>query len=156
MKERCYNKNHKDYRYYGKKGIGIFEGWLSDPSLFEQWAFSNGYSDTLTIDRLDASKDYSPLNCRWIPLKENTRRAGKVNWLTVDGKTMTGKEWSAYFGLGVNTINRLIRESGEANTELLIQRMLQMPPHLVKRKPRQTWFSAYGIAVDDHSNNLKQ
>lgn len=31
----------------------------------------------LTINRIDSTKDYSPDNCEWIPLSENSRLAKK-------------------------------------------------------------------------------
>lgn len=56
MKSRCYNENDKAYRWYGAKGICICNEWLDNPKLFEGWAINNGYSDQLTIDRIDETK----------------------------------------------------------------------------------------------------
>ena len=44
---------------------------------FKAWAISNGYSDELTIDRIDPNSNYEPSNCRWITLSENSSRANK-------------------------------------------------------------------------------
>ena len=34
------------------------------------WALSNGYSDDLTIERIDVNGNYEPSNCTWIPMSE--------------------------------------------------------------------------------------
>lgn len=147
MVARCYNSNDKAYKWYGAKGIGICAEWLRNPASFEAWALQNGYVNTLTIDRIDADKDYSPGNCRWIPLSENTRRAGKVNWIAVGDDILTGHQWAAKLGIGTNTINMVIRQHGEEKAKELIVAMLKDPPSTKKRKSHQTWFSAYGIQV---------
>lgn len=65
MKNRCYNKNNKDYCNYGERGIHICNEWLNDFMVFYNWALENGYKDDLTIDRKNNDLGYSPDNCRW-------------------------------------------------------------------------------------------
>ena len=147
MVERCCNSNSKDYKWYGGKGIKIYEEWLNNPYKFEEWAINNGYNNNLTIDRINESGDYCPENCQWIPLKENARKAGDVNWINVNDEVLTGRQWSEKLGLGINTINTALRNCGLTKTIELIQAMLQEPPSTKHRKSHQTWFSVYGIQV---------
>ena len=125
MKRRCYNPNSKDYKSYGGKGIRICEEWVSNPESFEKWALSSGYNDDLTIDRIDHRGNYCSDNCRWIKLKENTRRAGKVNWITVNGLTLTGRQWAEKLGTGINLVNKYLRIKGEEFTINFIRNKLQ-------------------------------
>lgn len=145
MAQRCYNVNYKDYRWYGAKGIKICDEWLNNPNQFEDWAIQNGYEDHLTIDRIDANKNYSPDNCQWISLEDNSRKAGKVTWITVEAKTLTGRQWADKLQIGTNTINSFVRQYGINKTKELIEAMLKEPPPTKYRKSHQSWFSVYGI-----------
>lgn len=90
MKARCNNSKHIQYRDYGGRGIELCNEWTSSYTAFKQWATSNGYTDELTIDRIDVNGNYTPSNCRWVNHKiqnNNTRR----NHYIEEGITLTEK-----------------------------------------------------------------
>ena len=73
IKARCLRKNHPKYLRYGGRGISICPEWLAIEG-FAAWALSSGWSEGLSIDRIDNDGNYEPSNCRWISMSENSRR----------------------------------------------------------------------------------
>ena len=80
IKYRCLNKDSSGYKYYGGRGITICFEWLNNPDVFYKWAMANGYSDNLTIDRVNNNGNYEPSNCRWVDIKTqaNNRRSRSI------------------------------------------------------------------------------
>ena len=126
-----------------KKHIHICKEWLNNPKNFEDWSLQNGYKDNLTIDRKNSKKDYSPENCRWISLNDNAKYKSTTNVYTIDGYTLTGRDWSKKLKLGRNTINYMFRSYPKNIVEEFIHRRLQNPS--LKRKGNVSWFKVYNL-----------
>lgn len=94
---RCVNPKEKNY--FGK-GISVCEEWRSDFFNFYFWAMNNGYTDKLTIDRIDSDRNYEPSNCRWATYKQQNNNNSMNRSVTYNGVTHTIGEWGDITGIG--------------------------------------------------------
>lgn len=99
MKARCCNSSNPNYKNYGARGITVCEEWKNNFKAFKTWALNNGYSDSLTIDRIDNNKGYCPENCRWVSMKEQCNNYRHNHLITYKGKTMTMAQWAEEEGI---------------------------------------------------------
>lgn len=111
MKNRCFNKNNQAYNKYGGRGITVCKEWL-DFSNFKEWSFNHGYSNNLSIDRIDVNGNYCPENCRWADeITQANNRRNSV-YLTINNETHTMAEWTKIYNLPRGLINSRINELG--------------------------------------------
>ena len=110
IKSRCSGQYEK-YKSYTRKGISVCHEWASDTEAFVQWALSNGWKRSLTIDRIDNDGNYCADNCRWITNKQNIlesevsrKSRGSSKYIGVNKRKDTGK-WSVEVRVNKKKIN---------------------------------------------------
>lgn len=107
--ERCYIPSHKNYSYYGGKGIRVCDEWLNDYLKFKDFLYKNGYDEDApfgecTVDRIDNSKGYCPENCRIVSMKFQSLNKSSNHIVTYKGKRMTVTEAAELNGLTNSTV----------------------------------------------------
>lgn len=122
MKRRCYGSYSKNYKNYGARGIKLCDEWNNKETVhlkgrgcctkgylaFKAWALANGYTDNLTIDRIDVNKDYSPENCRWVSMQIQMNNKRNNHYITYNNQTKTMKQWAEELDINYSTLdNRL-------------------------------------------------
>lgn len=79
MKQRCHNENHPRFKDWGGRGIKVCDEWKQSFKTFYDWSIQNGYSDNLSIDRINNNGNYDPNNCRWSTVQEQNKNKRKYN-----------------------------------------------------------------------------
>ncbi len=110
MIDRCTNKNVRNYKDYGGRGISICNRWLS---------FENFYKDmgpkpkkSMSIDRIDNNGNYESSNCRWATQKEQCNNKRGNNIINYNGKTQTMTQWAEEIGIKLPTLHKRITKYG--------------------------------------------
>lgn len=104
MHERCYNPECNSYSWYGARGIDVCQEWHSLEAFIE-WALANGYDESLTIERGDNDKGYSPENCRWIPNEQQAWNTRRLWLISHNGETKHASAWAREKGVSVQTLS---------------------------------------------------
>lgn len=112
MVARTEDPKQDHFDCYGGRGIRVCEEWRNSFQAFYDWAVNNGYKAGLSIDRIDVNGDYSPENCKWSTMKEQSRNRRSNVKLTYHGETMLMVEWSERTGIKFGTLWARIFVSG--------------------------------------------
>lgn len=117
MKDRCFNPNAPKYKSYGARGIKVCDEWRSDFLNFHTWAMNNGYSNGLSIDRIDVNGDYEPSNCRWATNKEQSRNKQNTIYYTINGVTKPFREWCEIYDINYKKAHARLKRYGKDNVD---------------------------------------
>lgn len=121
MRERCNTPTSSNYKKYGGRGIKICSEW-DDFAVFREWALSHGYSDDLTLDRIDNGKGYSPDNCRWTTYLEQAQNTRNTKIIEFNGERLSQSAWERKLGFRTGLI------SGRLSRGWNIERALTTKP----------------------------
>ena len=103
MRERCNRVNHSAYKNYGGRGIKVCLEW-DDYVAFREWATNNGYSNELTLDRIDVDGNYCPENCRWVTMDEQHKNRRDNNIVDYKGQRYILADLARLKGIGWTTL----------------------------------------------------
>ena len=102
------NNRCKHHPRYAGRGIKKCVEW-NEYENFRDWALNNGYEPGLTIERIDVDGDYSPQNCKWIPLEEQARNRTTTKWVEYNGRKMSLAEAAELAGLPYKEVHLRIK-----------------------------------------------
>lgn len=92
MKGRCKNRKADDYKYYGARGITYDKRWEKFENFWED--MKDGYSDNLTLDRINVNGNYEKANCRWITnLEQQSNKRNNV-YIKLGDKNKSISKWA--------------------------------------------------------------
>lgn len=87
MKQRCLNPNSPTYPHYGGRGITICDKWRES---FDNFLNDMGFrpSKNHSIGRMNNDGPYSPDNCRWESLDEQSKNKRWTQYVDYEGKSV--------------------------------------------------------------------
>ena len=133
MIDRCDFPKATGYKDYGGRGIIVCDEWRNSFIVFNDWAMLNGYTELLTIDRIENDKNYEPGNCKWSTSSEQAfnRRMKSTNKSGYTGvsKRLNGN-WKSYINnkgvqINIGTFSTA-KEASDARNEYIVKNKL---PH---------------------------
>jgi hypothetical protein len=101
MVSRCGNPNYIGFKRYGGRGIVVCNRWRA----YENFLADMGEPETgMSLDRIDPNGNYSPENCRWATIREQSLNKRNTRRWRFRGEMLTLKEISEATGVRPYTL----------------------------------------------------
>lgn len=110
MKARCDKPQNKRYANYGGRGIKIDPRWREFKEFYKD--MHEGYSDDLTLDRIDVDGDYCKENCRWSDLKTQANNTNRNHYIEYKGHRYTIAEAAEKFNIKYSALFYRLTKAG--------------------------------------------
>ena len=129
LKARCNCKTNKCYSFYGARGITVCDRWLQ----YKNFLADMGRRPTPkhTIERIDNSMGYSPDNCRWATMLEQSNNTRKNVWIEFNGNRKTLAQWERELEFSHGTIRTRLKRGWT------IQDAITIKPDLANKSRRR-------------------
>lgn len=104
IKQRCGNRNVKNWKDYGGRGIKICREWRGS---FEAFIKSVGRRPTPKhcIERKDNNGNYEPSNVKWATRSEQNRNHRRNRWIEFNGSNKVLSDWAKEIGIHPTTLS---------------------------------------------------
>lgn len=111
MKSRCNNKKNDRYYDYGGRGISVCDQWNNS---FETFLKDMGPRPSLkySLERIDNDKNYTPDNCVWRTMQQQSRNKRSNRLLEKNGLKMVIVDWAKRWGIAYQVIQQSIKRHG--------------------------------------------
>lgn len=109
VKDRTTNRHAQNYKYYGGRGVTMYDGWLNNYQSFLEHV-GKAPSEKHELDRIDNDGNYEPNNVRWATRKQQMANRRSSKFIEFRGQRKTQEEWGEITGIGgTNICKRLKR-----------------------------------------------
>lgn len=126
MIERCEKPNSKHYKGYGSRGISVCKEWHEFITFYD-WAMANGYSDKLSIDRINNDGNYEPSNCRWATNIQQSNNKRNNHYYIINGEKLTAPQIARKYNLNVATIKTRLNRGLTIDEAILPLKVIHKP-----------------------------
>lgn len=109
MHERCNNRDHEAYKYYGGRGISVCERWNGPEGVTNFIADMGERPEGTTLERRENNKGYSPDNCYWATAVQQNRNRRTAKLLTYAGETMCMVAWAEKLKIPYQKLKNYLR-----------------------------------------------
>ena len=106
MRQRCDNKQNKNYLHYGRRGINYCPRWQE---------FTNFLADMgecpagMSLERINNNQGYSKENCKWATSFEQTRNKRTNRFYTYKGERLCLRDWEKKLEVSKGYLTKRLR-----------------------------------------------
>lgn len=135
IKNTCTNPNNANYKYYGGRGIIMYDHWMQD-----FWNFASDIeaiigpqpTDDHVLDRIDNDGDWEPGNVQWSTRQYNSNHRTTNHRVQFQGKTMSIADLARLTNMNFSTLWSRIRDYGVA-----VEDAVKIPPYQTQNYRKQ-------------------
>lgn len=129
----CENPDHRDFKYYGARGIRVCRRWRNSFAAFLA-DVGRRPSGTHSIDRINNNGHYEPNNVRWATHKQQMRNQRRARYLTIGAETRCITEWAELANIPRSALVGRIERGWPADDLLLPSIPINAPKSLTRRE----------------------
>lgn len=119
IKQRCFNPNAKEWKWYGGRGISLAPEWATDFSAFLAYIGPRP-SPKHSVDRIDGAKNYEPGNIRWADWVEQANNRSNNRMVEFNGQMMTMKQAALAAGMPYKSVKGRVQKGWDVLSALTV------------------------------------